>query len=74
MNEGDQYTVSGDLAGDLVDAEALLRAAIFVQPGQIFSQSLVTGTEEIMVQFLGNLGYAFAEATGFGSQRGRRNG
>ena len=65
MNEGDQYTVSEvDLAGDLVDAEALLRAAIFVQPGQIFSQSLVTGTEEIMVQFLGNLGYAFAEATG----------
>jgi outer membrane protein insertion porin family len=65
VNEGDQYTVSGvDLAGDLVDAEALLRAAIFVQPGQIFSQSLVTGTEEIMVQFLGNLGYAFAEATG----------
>ena len=65
VNEGDQYTVSNvDLAGDLVDAEALLRAAIFVQPGQIYSQGLVTGTEEIMVQFLGNLGYAFAEATG----------
>lgn len=65
VTEGDQYAVSNvDLAGDLVDAEALLRAAIFVQPGQIYSQSLVTGTEEIMVQFLGNLGYAFAEATG----------
>jgi outer membrane protein insertion porin family len=65
VTEGDQYTVSNvDLAGDLVDAENLLRAAIFVRPGQIYSQSLVTGTEEIMVQFLGNLGYAFAEATG----------
>ena len=65
VNEGDRYSVSGvDLAGDLVDAEALLRAAIFVRPGQIYSQSLVTGTEEIMVQFLGNLGYAFAEVTG----------
>lgn len=65
VTEGDQYTVSNvDLAGDLVDAEDLLRAAIFVRPGQIYSQSLVTGTEEIMVQFLGNLGYAFAEATG----------
>ncbi|GAB5498908.1 MAG: outer membrane protein assembly factor BamA [Pseudohongiellaceae bacterium] len=65
VNEGDQYVVDAvDLAGDLVDAEELLRAAIFVRPGQIYSQGLVTGTEEIMVQFLGNLGYAFAEATG----------
>ena len=65
INEGDLYIIDEvDLAGDLVDAEALLRAAVFVRPGQIYSQGLVTGTEEIMVQFLGNLGYAFAEATG----------
>lgn len=65
VTEGEQFTVNEvDLAGDLVDAEALLRAAIFVRPGQIYSQGLVTGTEEVMVQFLGNLGYAFAEATG----------
>lgn len=65
INEGDLFTVNEvDLAGDLVDAEALLRAAIFVRPGQIYSQGLVTGTEEIMVQFLGNLGYAFAQVTG----------
>ncbi|MCH7672255.1 MAG: outer membrane protein assembly factor BamA [Proteobacteria bacterium] len=65
LNEGDLYIINEvDLAGDLVDAEALLRAAVFVRPGQIYSQGLVTGTEEIMVQFLGNLGYAFAEATG----------
>ncbi|NKB32036.1 MAG: outer membrane protein assembly factor BamA [Pseudomonadales bacterium] len=65
LTEGKQYVVSEvDLAGDLVDAENLLRAAIFIRPGQIYSQALVTGTEEIMVQFLGNLGYAFAEATG----------
>lgn len=65
IDEGQLYIVDEvDLAGDLVDAEALLRAAVFVRPGQIYSQGLVTGTEEIMVQFLGNLGYAFAEATG----------
>jgi outer membrane protein insertion porin family len=65
VNEGALYVVNEvDLAGDLVDAEALLRAAVFVSPGQIYSQGLVTGTEEIMVQFLGNLGYALAEATG----------
>ncbi len=63
--EGNQFVINEvDLAGDLVDAEAILRAAIFVRPEQIYSQALVTGTEEIMVQFLGNLGYAFAEATG----------
>jgi len=65
VNEGAQYIVDEvDLAGDLVDAEPLLRAAIFVRSGQIYSQGLVAGTEEIMVQFLGNLGYAFANATG----------
>ena len=65
VNEGALYVINEvDLAGDLVDAEALLRAAVFVRSGQIYSQGLVTGTEEIMVQFLGNLGYAFAEATG----------
>ena len=65
INEGKRYSVRNvELAGDLVDAEDLLRAALFVRSGQIYSQGLVTGTEEIMVQFLGNLGYAFAEATG----------
>jgi len=65
VNEGDQYIINEvDLAGDLVDAESLLRASIFVRPDQIYSQGLVTGTEELMVQFLGNLGYAFAEVTG----------
>ncbi|MEX2131015.1 MAG: outer membrane protein assembly factor BamA [Pseudohongiellaceae bacterium] len=65
ITEGPRYVVNEvDLAGDLVDAEYLLRAAIFVRPGQIYSQALVGGTEEVMVQFLGNLGYAFAEATG----------
>ena len=65
ISEGKQYSIRNvELAGDLVDAEDLLRAALFVRSGQIYSQGLVTGTEEIMVQFLGNLGYAFAEATG----------
>ncbi|MEX0618760.1 MAG: outer membrane protein assembly factor BamA, partial [Pseudohongiellaceae bacterium] len=65
ITEGAQFTINDvELAGDLVDAEALLRSAIFVREGQVFSQALVTETEELMVAFLGNLGYAFAEATG----------
>ena len=65
VTEGPQFTVNEvELAGDLVDAESLLRALLFVRSGQTYSQALVTGTEEIMVQQLGNLGYAFAEVTG----------
>ena len=65
ITEGGQYTVNEvELAGDLVDAENNLRARVLVFPGQIYSQALITASEEFMVQFLGNLGYAFAEATG----------
>jgi len=65
ITEGDLFTINEvDLAGDLVEIEGLLRSAVFVRPGQIYSQGLVTGTEEVMVQLLGNLGYAFAEVTG----------
>lgn len=65
ISEGQQYTISSvDLAGDLVNAEPLLRAYTLVGPGQTFSQALITASEEYMTQILGNLGYAFAEVEG----------
>jgi len=65
LSEGDRYTVSRvDLVGDLVNAEALLRAYTLVGPGQTFSQALITASEEYMTQILGNLGYAFARVEG----------
>lgn len=65
ISEGQQYNISRvDLAGDLVNAEALLRAYTLVGPGQTFSQALITASEEYMTQILGNLGYAFAEVEG----------
>ncbi|MGI9250455.1 MAG: outer membrane protein assembly factor BamA [Pseudohongiellaceae bacterium] len=65
ITEGGRFTVNEvDLAGDLVDAEANLRARTLVFPGQTYSQALITASEEFMVQFLGNLGYAFAEVSG----------
>jgi outer membrane protein insertion porin family len=65
VSEGQQYSISRvDLAGDLVNAEPLLRAYTLVGPGQTFSQALITASEEYMTQILGNLGYAFAEVEG----------
>ena len=65
VTEGDQYVVKEvNLAGDLVNTEAILRAYTVVAPGQTFSQALVTATEEYMTQILGNFGYAFAEVNG----------
>lgn len=65
VTEGEKYVVNEvNLAGDLVNAEAILRAYTVVASGQTFSQALVTATEEYMTQVLGNFGYAFAEVNG----------
>ena len=65
VTEGDKYVVNEvNLAGDLVNAEAILRVYTVVTAGQTFSQALVTATEEYMTQVLGNFGYAFAEVNG----------
>ncbi len=65
VSEGDKYVVNEvNLAGDLVNTEAILRAYTVVAAGQTFSQALVTASEEYMTQILGNFGYAFAEVNG----------
>jgi outer membrane protein insertion porin family len=65
VNEGELFTVGEvDLSGDMVIPENQLRAFIFVQPGQTFSQSLVTATEEWLTKRLGNDGYNFAKVEG----------
>jgi len=65
VSEGDVYTIKDvDLAGDLVDAEQLLRLMIQLRPEQVFSQQLVTTTAEFMTQLLGNRGYFFSEVEG----------
>ncbi|MDX1490548.1 MAG: outer membrane protein assembly factor BamA [Pseudohongiellaceae bacterium] len=66
VSEGEQFVVNEvNLAGDLVEAEGLLRAySGLVRTDQTFSQALVTAAEEYMTQVLGNYGYAFAEVNG----------
>ncbi len=65
VTEGDKYTVSGaELSGDLVLPEDDLKRFVLVREGQVFSQALVTSTEEFLVKRLGNEGYNFAKVRG----------
>ena len=52
------------LAGDLPLSKDNLRNLIFVKPDTVFSQELVTASEEFITNTLGNEGYAFAEVSG----------
>lgn len=62
VEEGDRYTVSDvKIAGEMVVPEQQLRALIQIMPGQIFSQRLLTNTEELFSFRLGQDGYAFAD-------------
>ena len=63
--EGEQYTVNEvKLAGDLVVAEEQLEPLLIVKKGQVFSQQLVTYTNDLLKRRLGNEGYTFAEVNG----------
>jgi len=60
--EGDRYNISDvKLAGKMVVPEEDLKALILAQPGQIFSQRVLSQSEEFMNLRLGQDGYAFAE-------------
>jgi outer membrane protein insertion porin family len=62
VEEGDVYTVRAvDLAGNMVLPEQTLRLFLYVQPGQEFSQQLITFSEQDIKLRLGRDGYAFAE-------------
>jgi len=65
ITEGDVFTISSvDLSGDLVLPEADLRRFLLLSDGQIFSQQMVTSTEETLTRRLGDEGYNFAKVTG----------
>jgi outer membrane protein insertion porin family len=62
VTEGDRYTISDvKLAGEMVIPAAQLEGLILTQPGQTFSQAVLTQSEELMGFRLGQDGYAFAE-------------
>jgi outer membrane protein insertion porin family len=62
ITEGDQYTISDvKLAGEMVIPARELEGLMLAQPGQTFSQIVLTNSEELMALRLGEDGYAFAE-------------
>ena len=65
VTEGEKFTVSEvGLSGDLVLPEEDLNRFLIVQPAQVYSQQLVTATEDYLTRRLGNEGYNFAKVTG----------
>jgi outer membrane protein insertion porin family len=74
--EGEKYTVTGvEVAGELHDvASESVQGLILVQEGQVFSQRLMTASEEAIETALGNAGYTFASATGEPEENEEDNG
>lgn len=65
VTEGDVYTVSDvELAGDPVLDETIVKSLLLMQKDQIYSQILMTTSEEVVTKVLGNQGYTFAKVEG----------
>ena len=62
LEEGDVFKVSEvKLAGTFVVPKAELEKLLLVQPGQTFNHKLITSTQELIQNRLGQDGYAFAK-------------
>ncbi|HTW37044.1 MAG TPA: outer membrane protein assembly factor BamA [Steroidobacteraceae bacterium] len=63
VEEGEIFRISQvKLAGTFVVPEPELEKLVLVQPGQIFSRKVITATQELIQNRLGQDGYAFAKA------------
>jgi outer membrane protein insertion porin family len=62
LTEGDIFKVTDvKLAGTFVVPKAELEKLVLVHPGQIFNHKLITSTQELIQNRLGQDGYAFAK-------------
>ena len=65
IEEGDTFRINKiSIAGDIPIDEDLLLSMVLIKEQEIYSQFLVTETEEIFSNILGNEGYSFAEVNG----------
>ncbi len=65
VHEGSTYKVNDvRIVGDLPVEEELLNSLVLIKSGEIFNQYLITETEELFKNILGNEGYSFAEIRG----------
>jgi outer membrane protein insertion porin family len=62
VNEGEVHKVKEvKLAGTFVIPETLLKRFVLVQPGDTFSRKVITATQELLQNRLGQDGFAFAK-------------
>ena len=62
VNEGEVFKVKDvKLSGTFVVPEVLLRRYVLVQPGDTFSRKVITTTQELLQNRLGEDGFAFAK-------------
>ncbi|HKW84716.1 MAG TPA: outer membrane protein assembly factor BamA [Burkholderiaceae bacterium] len=62
--EGETFKVGAvKLAGRFVVAQEILQRYVFIRQGDLFSQKLITATEEAIKNRLGDEGFAFADVT-----------
>ena len=62
VNEGEVFKVKEvKLAGTFVVPEAVLQRYLLVQPGDTFSRKVITATQELLQNRLGEDGFAFAK-------------
>ena len=62
INQGEVYKVSSvKLAGTFVVPEPELERLVEIRPGEIFNRKLITDTEKLIEDRLGEDGYAFAK-------------
>ena len=65
VKEGKPYKVNKiRLTGDIPVDEEILKSLVLINEGDIYSQFLITETEELFTNILGNEGYSFAEVNG----------
>jgi len=65
IKEGNIFIVNDiSIAGDIPIDESFLRSLILIKEQETYSQFLVTETEELFANILGNEGYSFAEING----------
>ena len=65
VSEGETFKINEvKIVGDLPVDEEILKSLVLIQTGEKFNQFLITETEEIFKNILGNEGYSFAEVRG----------
>ena len=65
ISEGTTYDVNEvKIVGDLPIEEDILKSLVLIKTGERYNQFLITETEELFKNILGNEGYSFAEVRG----------